>query len=120
MQITYQPLRSRQPDLLFISGARLEENAPSEQYSLLAPAPELVVEIVSPADTRKVLAEKIADYQFVNVQELWIVRSEEQMVEILDLCQADAAVIGLYQSGQTAQSQIFLGLTVEIDALFQE
>ena len=62
VEVTYQPLRSRQPDLLFISRERLAQNAPSDEYAPLSPAPELVVEIVSPSDTASVLAAKMADY----------------------------------------------------------
>ena len=38
VEITYQPLKCCQPDLLFISGERLAQNAPSDVYDPLAPA----------------------------------------------------------------------------------
>lgn len=120
VQITYQPLRSRQPDLLFISHERLEQNAPSDQYSALAPAPELVVEIVSPSDTPTVLASKIADYQAVDVRELWVVRSGDQTVQVLRLGTDWEETAGEYGAGQTAHSDIFPSLTADVDKLFVE
>jgi Uma2 family endonuclease len=49
--------RTRQPDVLFISRERLGERD-LEDPAPLSPAPELVVEIVSPSDRPAVLAAK--------------------------------------------------------------
>lgn len=119
VQITYQPLRSRQPDLLFISHRRLEENAPEDEYSPLAPAPELVVEIVSPSDTPSVLAAKIDDYRRVDVREVWVVRSGPQTVEVLPLS-FDGTTSTTYTRDEMAVSRAFAGLTVPVDEIFQE
>ena len=117
VEVTYQPLRSRQPDLLFISRERLAQNAPSDEYAPLSPAPELVVEIVSPSDTASVLAAKMADYLAVKVRELWLVRSEPQRVEVLTLADNTSHVFG---RGEVAASREFAGLTVPVDAIFDE
>ena len=118
VEITYQPLKCRQPDLLFISRERLAQNAPPDVYDPLAPAPELVVEIVSASDTASVLAAKLSDYQAVNVQEVWIVRPDTQTVEVLTL--ADGGSSFVFTSGMTALSSVFGGLTADINAIFQE
>ncbi len=117
VEITYQPLRCRQPDLLFISQERLEQNAPSDEYDPLAPAPELIVEIVSASDTASVLGAKMSDYQSVQVQEVWIVRPDAQTVEVLALADGSGNIFG---NGMTAASVIFDGLTVSVDTIFQE
>ncbi len=120
VEITYQPLRSRQPDLLFISRERLEQNAPSDEYAPLSPAPELVVEIVSPSDTASVLAAKIADYRAVEVQEVWVVRSGDQTVEVMRLPAEQAGTTDVYGSADVAVSQIFPGLAVPVAAIFSQ
>ena len=117
VEITYQPLRSRQPNLLFISCERLEQNAPSDQYAPLSPAPELVVETVSPSDTAIVLAAKIADYRAVDVHEVWIVRPEGLTIEVLTLADGAGRVYG---PGETAVSTLFDGLAVSVDTVFEE
>ena len=117
VEITYQPLKCRQPDLLFISRERLAQNAPSDVYDPLAPAPELVVEIVSASDTASVLAAKLSDYQAVDVQEVWIVRPDTQTVEVLTPADGSSR---MFESGMTAESAFFGGLTADIDAVFQE
>ena len=118
VEITYQPLKCRQPDLLFISRERLEQNAPSDEYDPLSPAPEIVVEIVSPSDTASVLAAKIRDYQSVNVLEVWIVRPEAQTVEVRQLSLEADEASSIYELGETAQSQIFAGLSVPVSGIF--
>ncbi len=117
VEITYQPLKCRQPDLLFISRERLEQNAPSDEYDPLAPAPELVVEIVSASDTASVLAAKISDYQAVQVQEVWVVRPEAQTVEVVTPANGSRQMFG---SGTVAVSQVFDGLSVPVGAIFEE
>ncbi len=117
VEVTYQPLRSRQPDLLFISRERLAQNAPSDEYAPLSPAPELVVEIVSPSDTASVLAAKMADYLAVEVRELWLVRSEAQTVEVVTLGEGTSRVFG---RGEVATSREFAELTAPVDAIFDE
>ncbi len=117
VEITYQPLKCRQPDLLFISQERLAQNAPSDEYDPVAPAPELIVEIVSASDTKSVLAAKIEDYQSVQVQEVWVVRPDAQTVEVVMLSDGNSQLFG---SGTVAVSQVFDGLTVSVDAIFQE
>lgn len=118
VEITYQPLRCRQPDLLFISHERLEQNAPSDEYTPLSPAPELVVEIVSPSDTASVLAAKIADYRAVDVQEVWIIRPGDQTVEVMRLSAEQAGITDVYGQGGAAISQAFPGLAVPVGSIF--
>ena len=120
VQITYQPLRSRQPDLLFISQGRLEQNGPPDEYAPLSPAPELVVEVISPSDTPSVLASKIADYEAVSVQEIWLVRPGPQTVEVLRISSDGAETLGLYGMEQVARSEVFPGLTVAVSDAFEE
>lgn len=117
VQVTYQPIRNRQPDLLFISNARLAEN-PSDDPAPLSPAPELVVEIVSPSDKPAVLAAKIAYYRAVDVQEAWVIRAAAQTVEVLRLSVEEIETIGTYGRGQTILSRAFPDLRVLVDDIF--
>jgi Uma2 family endonuclease len=48
-------------------------------------APELVVEVLSPANTRSERAEKLQDYESLGVPEVWVVSPEAQTVEVLRL-----------------------------------
>ena len=114
------PTRSRQPDLLFISSERLAQNPPSDDPEPLSPAPELVVEILSPSDTRRVQAAKIGDYVSVGVLECWLVSPEAETVEVLRLSPEGAETVDVYGRGQTVASITFPELTIPVNDIFTE
>ena len=116
--ISRTPLRTRQPDVLFMSNACVSQNPPLDDPAPLDPAPELVVEIVSTSDTRAVLATKLADYQQVGVRECWIVYPGLNLVEVLRLTETQITLVATYGSGQEVQSEVFQGLSVAADAIF--
>jgi len=120
VRITLRPLRKRQPDVLLISRARLAQNPPSNNPAPLSPAPELVVEIVSPSDRLSVLAAKIADYRAVSVEEVWIVRDGPQTVEVLRLTVDEIASIGTFGIDEAVTSLSFIGLTMPVRDIFFE
>ncbi len=116
--IQRRPLRVRQPDLLFISNARRASNRVSSSAEPFDPAPELVVEILSPSDTRSVLDDKIADYIAVNVLELWAARQGTRTVEVLRLTPPGPVSVAVYGMGETAQSITFPDLNVAVADIF--
>jgi Uma2 family endonuclease len=115
--IRRSPLRTRQPDVLIISHERLG-GRDLEDPSPLEPAPELVVEILSPSDTRTTLKGKLADYQTVGVQQCWIVNRKLQTVEVVRLTPDESAIGATYSLGETAQSLVFPGLTLAVAEVF--
>ena len=119
--ITRNPrLRTRQPDLIFVSSEILAQNPPEDNPAPLKPAPELVVEIVSPSDRASVLRAKIADYRSVDVREIWVVCSQERTVEVVALSWDEIETVATYGAGETVTSVIFPGLTVAVDDIFAE
>lgn len=120
VKITRLPLHNRQPDILLISKKRLAQNSPPNNPAPLSPAPELVVEILSPSDKATVLAAKIADYHAADVQEVWIARSENQTIEIIRLSIDEIESQGVYGFGQSAASTVFERLAVLVDTIFTE
>lgn len=79
--IRHIPLKTRQPDVLLISQERLDQNPPDSDPAPLSPAPELVVEIVSPSERPGQRAAKLSDYHSVSVREVWQVFAEEKRVD---------------------------------------
>ena len=69
------PLRTRQPDVLFIRNDQLPGTSLEalEGVEVLEIAPDLVIEILSPSDTKKVLSGKITDYRRIGIKECWLV-----------------------------------------------
>jgi Uma2 family endonuclease len=54
-----------------------------EQDGYVQSAPEFIVEVLSPANTRRNLAEKIGDYEILGAPEVWILSPEAQTAEVL-------------------------------------
>ena len=88
--IRKQPLTSRVPDLaVFVKSTIVERDG------YIHSAPQLVVEVLSPANTRREREEKVADYASLGVPEMWIVSPEARTVEVL-----------LLEGGRLRRSQI--------------
>ena len=116
--IRRSPLRTRQPDVYFISAERIALNpAPNDPAPLIA-APELVVEIISDSETKKRFGAKMADYCAVGVEECWKVMRSTKTVEVLRLSASGPELVRVYGAGETVQSITFPGLTVAVDAVF--
>lgn len=115
--IRRSPLRTRQPDVLVISYERLGNRSLTDPAPL-EPAPELVVEILSPSDTRSVLNDKLADYAKVAVQECWVVYPVSQTVEVLLFALAGTETAASYRRGEIVQSITFPTLTLAVADVF--
>ena len=111
--IQRQPLRARQPDLLFVSNERLCILGP-----IIDGAPDLVVEILSPSNTRADVESKLADYSRIGVREGWLVSQEARTVEVLDLSDGNWTRVGLFGLGDQVQSTVLAGLAFAVEELF--
>ncbi|MCX6382701.1 MAG: Uma2 family endonuclease [Armatimonadetes bacterium] len=116
--IRKSPLRTRQPDVLFISNERLAECKEETDPTPLLAAPELVVEILSPSENRRSVGEKLIDYCAIGVQECWLVRTEPQSIEVLRLTKEGFESAGHYNPKETFQSLAMTNLSVSVDEIF--
>jgi Uma2 family endonuclease len=114
--IRRDPLRTRQPDVMFISNAR--------RYiiglQVIEGGPDLVIEVLSPANTRQDLQEKLQDYQRIGVCEAWIVSPQAQTVEVLRFSAEGVQRSGLYGLGHLIISQVLPELHLTVDEIFPE
>ena len=74
------PLTSRVPDL-----AVFRKSTIVEQDGYIHSAPQLVVEVLSPGNTRRERERKLADYASVGIPEMWVVSPKARTVEVLYL-----------------------------------
>ena len=118
--IRHIPLKARQPDVLLISRERLEQNKPDDSAAPLDPAPELVVEIISPSERPGQRTAKLADYRSVEVKEVWQVFADAKTIEVVALTEDAIETVGTYKSGDNVVSVAFPELVVAVDALFEE
>lgn len=113
-------LRVRQPDLIYFSTERtgfrgLED---FQGLKIFRDAPDLVIEILSPSDTKKRLAGKLADYASIGVPEVWLVAPKAETVEVLALHEGRYERAGLFGRGETIASAVLPDLELAVDVVF--
>ena len=111
--IQREPLRTRQPDLLFVSNERA---GIMEDY--IQGPPNLVAEILSPSNTRKDMDDKLGDYGRLGVEECWLVSPEARTVEVLRLDQQSLIRTSIHGLGDQVQSDAISGLSLAVGDLF--
>ena len=114
------PLHTRQPDVLFIHRDKLSGTGfdAIEELQILEIAPDLVVEVLSSSDTKKVLLGKLSDYQRIGVKECWLVSREARSVEVRQLTKEQYQSLGHFGLGETLQSQVFPDFQLAVNAIF--
>ncbi len=118
--IRRDPLRVRQPDILFLSAQRSGIRNPADlvgQSHLEAPL-DLVVEVISPSNTRQHVEEKLADYRSIGVPECWLADFPTRTVEVLRLTAEAAVTVATYGMGDTLQSEVLPGFALPIADIF--
>lgn len=111
-------LQTRQPDVLFVSFARLAQVGGRPAKGPLAIAPELVVEVISDTETERILGDKLTDYEEIGVDECWVVRPDAGTLEVLALSADGARSVAVYGDGQEAASVALPGLSVALADVF--
>ena len=103
---------------LFISHARFGDRDPLDP-SALDPAPELVVEILSPSDTKRVLDKEDRGLLLGRMcgNAGWS-DMDLQTVEVLRLTQEGEEPVAVYAEGETAHSLAFPDLAVPVADIF--
>jgi Uma2 family endonuclease len=107
-----EPLRTRQPDLFFLSSAREAEWRDRLNEPRLEIAPELAIELLSPSDTYQRWKEKLQDYHHLGVREVWAVDVEAGEIEVLVREEGGYRSLGWFSGEQPVPTQVLTGLTL--------
>ncbi len=111
-QLSAEPLTIRSPDLAFIRTERLPTGS---RPAFLPLAPDLVIEIVSPSEQARTIAEKVSDYLTAGTRLLWVVYPEQQQVHEYRAAQA----FRIYTIGDTLDGhEVLPGFRFALAALF--
>ena len=105
-----------QPDILFVSNAR---SAIITEANIQG-APDLVVEILFAGSAVYDRGYKQALYGRHGVREYWLVDPDAETVEVLTLGEQRLETFASYSRGQTLESLLVVGLSIELDAVFQQ
>jgi Uma2 family endonuclease len=112
--IRLDPLTVRIPDL-----ATFETATEVQRDGRIHSAPQLVVEVLSPSNTRREREEKLADYAFLGVPEAWVISPEARSVEVLYLEAARLRRVQLLAEGILIPKH-FPSVKVDIAAIWPE
>jgi Uma2 family endonuclease len=107
-----EPLRTRQPDLFFLSSARESEWRDRLSEPRLETAPDLVIELLSPSDTYQRWKEKLQDYHQLGVREVWAVDVEAGEIEVLVREESGYRSLGWFSGEQPVPTQVLAGLVL--------
>jgi len=110
--IRRDPVTTRVPDIAVF----IRKNV-VERDGYIHSAPELVVEVLSPGNTRTEQTEKLKDYESLGVREVWVISPEAQTVEVMLLKEGRLNTVALLREGQLRPSQ-FPGPAVDIDLIW--
>ena len=82
-----EPLRTRQPDILYLSKVRSlgDQFEDVQRMTYLELAPDLAIEILSPSNTMSYMDRKLEDYQRIGVSECWLFDPVARTAAIVDL-----------------------------------
>jgi Uma2 family endonuclease len=114
-----EPLRTRQPDLFFLSSAREAEWRDRLNERRLEIAPDLVIELLSPSDTYQRWKEKLQDYHHLGVREVWAVDVEAGEIEVLVREEGGYRSLGWFSGGHLVPTQVLTGLTLTPAEVFE-
>ena len=104
-----------QPDILFISTARLKIIGEKN----IRGAPDLIVEILSEATADRDLVKKKKLYAKFGVREYWIVDPGERRVEIYSLKGREFSLHHTYLVNDTLESPLLSGFKIGLDSVFE-
>ncbi len=113
--IHMRPLTSRVPDVAVFEIATMVE-----QDGYVHSAPQLVIEVVSPASTLRERAEKLADYAELGVPEVWIASPEARTVEVLHLENAQYTRTHILAAGGLLKPRLFPHVQVDIARIWPD
>jgi Uma2 family endonuclease len=112
------PVRTRQPDLFFLSRERLHDWTHLQEQPRLEFAPDLVIEILSPSETYTYWSEKLQDYYALGVPEVWLVDIDKRAIEVQVREAGGYRSLGWFAGEQMVPSQVLAGLELKPAEVF--
>ena len=110
--IRHNPLTTRVPDIAVFIRANVVE-----QDGYIHSPPELVVEVLSPANTRAERTEELKDYESLAVPEVWVVSPEARTVEVLLLHQGQLTTTAILREGKLIPAR-FSEASIDIESIW--
>ena len=114
IDVYFEETETYQPDIIFISKERLD----IIKETKIEGAPDLVIEILSPATAYYDLKKKFKIYEKHGVKEYWIVDPEEKSIEIYQNEGGQFRLIQTAKEKDTVNSPLLKGLEINLEKIF--
>ena len=112
--IRREPLRVRQPDLMFFRKGRFDRTARITEY-----APDLIIEIISPSNSRSHVDSKMQDYADIGVDECWWTSLSDHTLEVFTLVDGEWKLSGIYRENDRVHSIVLDGIDIQVSRFFE-
>jgi len=118
--IQREPLRTRQPDVLYLNAERtgIQGRAQLRGIQFLEIPPDLVVEVLSPSNTRRDIEDKLGDFRNIGVRECWLVSPEAETIEVIRLTAEEAATEAIFGIDSSLRSRVLVDFALPIREIF--
>ena len=103
-----------QPDILFIS----KERSSIIEAKRVNGAPDFIIEIESPSNTKKVLSFKKYIYETFGVKEYWVVHLDKNTIGRYENLEEELVLVGTFGIGDVIQSSQVEGFELSVNELF--
>jgi Uma2 family endonuclease len=114
LMISRDPLTCRSPDLAVFWRDKMVV-----QDGLCWSPPDLIIEVISPSESKRRKEEKMADYASIGVPEAWLVSPEAQSVEVRLLLDGKLNTTGVFVAG-SLQPNRFPGVSIAIPEIWPD
>ena len=118
--IQREPLRVRQPDVIFLNSARtgIRSRSDLRGRSPLEVSPDIVIEILSPSNTRREMESRLEDYAQIGVYQCWLFSPEAETAEIIDLTNSEPKSVAVFGVEDVLRSELLPGFELSLGEVF--
>jgi Uma2 family endonuclease len=113
--ISQEPLACRAPDLVMY----WRESMVRDRHDVLCSPPDLVIEVLSPSETKRRKQGKLDDYARIGVPEAWIISPEAETVEIRLLVDGKLSLSKIITEGNLQPTR-FPGVVIPVAEIWPE
>jgi Uma2 family endonuclease len=111
--IRKNPMRTRQPDVMFVSTARLHL-----ARDAMHGGPDVVVEVLSPANSPQRVQQKLVDYAAVGAREAWIADPKRKTVAVWHAADGEFHLTAEFRVGRQLRSRVLPRLRLAVEKVF--
>ncbi len=83
-------------------------------------APDWIIEIVSPGNTKKEIDDKYEIYQENGVKEYWIIQPTDETLTVFDMVESTYQFRKIYNNVDAAPVHIFDGFSIDLKDIFKK